>query len=102
MPIYEYRCPDCEHEFDVLQDFSEPPITLCPKCAMNNVGKLISTPSFSLKGQGWFNDHYGLKKSTDTENQISEASSSVDTIDQPLSVDEVSSSESASTSNDEE
>lgn len=61
MPIYEYACPDCGHKFDEIQKFSDPAITLCPKCAQGNVKKLISQTSFILKGGGWYKDHYGLK-----------------------------------------
>ncbi len=28
MPIYEYRCPDCGHQFDALQKISDDPIPL--------------------------------------------------------------------------
>lgn len=61
MPIYEYACPDCGHRFDEIQKFSDPPLTACPKCAAQNVKKLISNTSFVLKGGGWYKDHYGLK-----------------------------------------
>ncbi len=61
MPIYEYACPDCGHKFDEIQKFSDPAITVCPKCAQANVKKLISQTSFILKGGGWYKDHYGLK-----------------------------------------
>ncbi len=63
MPIYEYRCPDCGHQFDALQKISDDPITTCPECAGEGVKKLISRTSFSLKGGGWYSDHYGLKSS---------------------------------------
>ncbi|MBM4391532.1 MAG: zinc ribbon domain-containing protein [Deltaproteobacteria bacterium] len=61
MPIYEYQCPDCGHLFEVLQKFSDEPVSTCPKCSLGNVKKLISQTSFVLKGGGWYNDHYGLK-----------------------------------------
>lgn len=63
MPIYEYRCPDCGHQFDALQKISDDPISECPECSAGNVKKLISRTSFSLKGGGWYSDHYGLKSS---------------------------------------
>lgn len=61
MPIYEYRCPDCGHKFDVIQKMSDDPVRVCPSCSAENVKKLISTTSFVLKGSGWYKDHYGLK-----------------------------------------
>ncbi len=61
MPIYEYTCPDCGKDFDELQKFSDPPVTVCPTCQAGNVKKRISATSFVLKGGGWYKDHYGLK-----------------------------------------
>ncbi|MCK6523946.1 zinc ribbon domain-containing protein, partial [Myxococcota bacterium] len=63
MPIYEYACPDCGHEFERLQKISEPPVSVCPSCGAEKVRKLVSQTSFQLKGGGWYNDHYGLKPS---------------------------------------
>ena len=75
MPIYEYKCPDCGHEFEVLQSFSEEPITLCPKCNQTNVSKMISRTSFMLKGGGWYNDHYGLKSTPSSSDTTSSSGS---------------------------
>jgi putative FmdB family regulatory protein len=61
MPIYEYRCPDCGHEFDALQKVSDAPLSDCPACGGHDLKKLISRTSFALKGGGWYKDHYGLK-----------------------------------------
>lgn len=61
MPIYEYRCPDCSHQFEEIQKMSDDPITVCPKCGHENVTKLLSAAAFHLKGGGWYNDGYGLK-----------------------------------------
>ena len=58
MPIYEYRCQDCGHEFERMQKFSDPPIALCPTCA-GSVQKLISRSAFHLKGSGWYVTDYG-------------------------------------------
>ena len=63
MPLYEYICKECGHEFDVLQSFSDEPIRICEKCGAEKVAKKISIPSFALKGSGWYKDHYGLKTS---------------------------------------
>ena len=61
MPIYEYRCPDCGHEFERIQSFKDDPITDCPECEGAQVKKKISLSAFALKGSGWYKDHYGLK-----------------------------------------
>jgi len=32
MPIYDYKCSDCEHQIEVIQKLSDEPKTLCPNC----------------------------------------------------------------------
>jgi putative FmdB family regulatory protein len=54
MPIYEYQCKACGHQFDIIQDFSEDPLTDCPVCRKAELNKLISAPAFQLKGTGWY------------------------------------------------
>ena len=54
MPIYEYACNKCEHVFDVLQKMSDDPLKFCPECGAPELRKLISAPSFRLKGGGWY------------------------------------------------
>ena len=61
MPIYAYGCSDCGHQFEEIQKVSDGPITVCPECEKEAVKRLISAPSFHLKGGGWYKDHYGLK-----------------------------------------
>ena len=62
MPIYEYRCNACGHEFEETQKMSDAPIKTCPKCAEEKVERLISLTSFHLKGGGWYSDLYGSSK----------------------------------------
>jgi len=54
MPIYEYRCTQCGHEFDTLQKVSDAPLTVCPKCNESALVKKISAAGFRLKGGGWY------------------------------------------------
>lgn len=62
MPIYEYRCADCEKTFEVIQKFSDDPVKECAHCSGAKVEKLISQSSFILKGGGWYQDGYTNKK----------------------------------------
>jgi putative FmdB family regulatory protein len=44
MPIYEYRCPDCGHRFEMLQRMGEGGEGLaCPRCGAGRVEKQFST-----------------------------------------------------------
>jgi putative FmdB family regulatory protein len=54
MPIYEYRCDDCSHEFETIQKLSEPPLKTCPACAHETLRKKVSAAGFRLKGAGWY------------------------------------------------
>ena len=65
MPVYEYACEKCKHEFEAEQRISDEPIRTCPKCRARKVKRLISRTSFVLKGSGWYSDLYaspGAKK----------------------------------------
>jgi putative FmdB family regulatory protein len=61
MPLYEYRCEACEHQFEVIQKFSDPHVAVCPKCASGPVVKLLSSPAFQFKGTGWYITDYARK-----------------------------------------
>jgi putative FmdB family regulatory protein len=65
MPVYEYRCDKCEHEFEREQRITDDPVKTCPECRSRRVKKLISQTSFVLKGGGWYNDLYSSSKKDD-------------------------------------
>ncbi len=54
MPIYAYRCERCGHAKDVIQKFSDAPLTLCPECGADAFRKQLTAPAFQLKGSGWY------------------------------------------------
>ena len=59
MPIYEYRCDECDSVFEVIQKFSDEPLKTCEKCGATNLIKLVSSSAFHLKGSGWYATDYG-------------------------------------------
>ncbi len=63
MPLYEYKCSKCEHLFERIQKFSDPPLTVCPKCG-GDVEQLISPPAIQFKGSGWYVTDYAKKSGT--------------------------------------
>jgi len=54
MPIYAYRCASCGHSRDVLQKISDPQLTTCPVCGIEQFQKQITAAGFQLKGSGWY------------------------------------------------
>lgn len=54
MPIYAYRCGSCSHAKDVLQKFSDLPLTRCPACGAEAFAKQLTAAGFQLKGSGWY------------------------------------------------
>jgi putative FmdB family regulatory protein len=54
MPLYEYRCDACNHEFEALQKISDEALVHCPACEAPELRKLVSAAGFRLKGQGWY------------------------------------------------
>ena len=64
MPIYDYKCLNCEHELELIQKINDEEIKKCPNCNQNTLKKQISAPSFRLKGSGWYETDFktGKKK----------------------------------------
>ena len=60
MPIYEYECKKCSHRFELIQKFSDKPISKCEKCN-GKVRKLIAPPALMFKGTGWYVTDYSSK-----------------------------------------
>jgi putative FmdB family regulatory protein len=78
LPLYEYHCPACG-SFEVIQKFSDAPLTSCPTC-QREVQKQLSAPAFQFKGTGWYITDYarkgnGASKKDGAEGKASEAKS---------------------------
>jgi putative FmdB family regulatory protein len=85
MPIYAYRCGSCGHEKDVIQKFSDAPLTVCPSCGADAFRKQLTAPAFQLKGTGWYVTDFrdakqgkGAKPAGDGEAAPSDASAKPD------------------------
>jgi putative FmdB family regulatory protein len=60
VPLYEYRCKQCGHQFEKIQSFSAPDEKKCPVCR-GEVERLISAPAIQFKGAGWYVTDYAGK-----------------------------------------
>jgi putative FmdB family regulatory protein len=73
VPIYEYKCQDCDEQLEALQQVSEPPLTTCPECG-GSLKKLLSAPAFQFKGSGWYVTDYAGKSGGTSSEKGSDAS----------------------------
>lgn len=61
MPLYEYRCKECQEVSEFIMKMSDPDPESCPKCGKEPMQKILSTTAFHLKGGGWYNHGYDGK-----------------------------------------
>jgi putative FmdB family regulatory protein len=91
MPVYEYQCKACGHEFEREQRISEAPVKKCPSCGALKARRQISRTSFVLKGGGWYSDLYGTAKpaaaSTSETSAAGESKPAAETAPSPSSGD---------------
>ena len=72
MPLYEYQCDACAHRFEVIQQYKDAPIDVCPKCG-GTVKKLLSSPAIQFKGSGFYITDYARKGSESATTKAGEA-----------------------------
>ena len=53
MPTYEYRCKDCDHQFDAVQSFTDDALTECPACG-GVLRKVFGSVGITFKGSGFY------------------------------------------------
>lgn len=74
MPVYEYKCTNCNEQFEVMQKITDDPLTKCNSCG-GELKRLITNTSFVLKGSGWYITDYPSperKKAMDAQKSSSE------------------------------
>jgi putative FmdB family regulatory protein len=53
MPVYEYRCRTCDHQFEIQQSFSDDALTVCPQCE-GELRKVFAPVGITFKGSGFY------------------------------------------------
>jgi putative FmdB family regulatory protein len=76
VPTYEYACtnPEGRHQFEVVQSFSDAPVTECPECGAP-VRKVYGSVGVVFKGSGFYRTD-SRKSATASEGVSSNGSSS--------------------------
>lgn len=93
MPTYQYACSACNHQFEIVQKFSDDALTECPSCA-GDLRKVFSAVGIVFKGSGFYRtDSRSSSSSTVSSSTSSDSSGSSKSSDS-------SSSSTSSTSSD--
>jgi len=75
MPTYEYRCDNCQHEFEQFQSIKARPVRKCPECGKLGVQRLIGAGAgIIFKGSGFYQTDYrseGYKKAAESDKKSS-------------------------------
>jgi putative FmdB family regulatory protein len=100
MPLYEYRCENCGESFEVMQKFSDEPLTVHEKCG-GKVERLLSAPALQFKGSGWYITDYARGSNAPANNGGTKKDASPSTTGSSDSgASSPTSSDKASTSSD--
>ena len=88
MPLYEYECLNCKERVEIIQKFSDPPYSICPKCG-GEMKKLFSSPAIQFKGSGFYKTDYasGSSGSTAKSDSKTESKSETTSSDTPKKSD---------------
>ena len=76
MPIYDFACSNCGHDFERLQKLSDADPAVCPACGQASVSRKVTAPSFRLAGSGWYETDFqkdGDKKKNLAEGKTADA-----------------------------
>ena len=95
MPLYEYKCKKCGHQFERIQKFSDKMVKKCPDCG-GVVEQMISAPAVQFKGTGWYVTDYAKKPSSLPSSDGGKSEGSKDAKKDDKSKSESSSKESSS------
>jgi putative FmdB family regulatory protein len=76
MPTYEYRCRECGEHLEVVQSFSDDPLTECPTCS-GPLRKVFNSVGIAFKGSGFYkNDSRTSSSSSKSSTSTSSSGSS--------------------------
>lgn len=53
MPTYQYRCTACSNELEIVQKFTDSPMTTCPECS-GSLRKVFNAVGVVFKGSGFY------------------------------------------------
>jgi putative FmdB family regulatory protein len=75
MPTYQYACTQCGEHLEVVQKFSDEPLTECPACA-GTLRKVFSPVGVVFKGSGFYKTDSRTTSKTSSSSDKTETKSS--------------------------
>jgi putative FmdB family regulatory protein len=98
MPVYEYRCRTCDHQFEIQQSFSDDALTACPQCE-GELRKVFAPVGITFKGSGFYktDSRSGSSSSSGSNGSSGSSSSESSSSSSGSSSSESSSSTAAAT-----
>ncbi len=97
MPTYQYACtnPEGKHEFELVQSFSDAPVSECPECRAP-VRKVYGSVGVVFKGSGFYRTD--SRKSASASETSSSGSATKDGSSSPAAKESSSSTKESSSS----
>jgi putative FmdB family regulatory protein len=77
MPTYQYACTSCGERLEVVQKFSDDPLTECPTCG-GTLRKVFSPVGVVFKGSGFYKTDSRSSKSSSSSGSSTGSGSSGD------------------------
>ncbi len=101
MPIYEYKCLECQAQIEKMQKVSDAPLQTCEICG-GRLEKQVSLSGFQFKGAGWYVTDYAKKSGvTSATADKSEKSERSETTEKTSASESTVKSEDASNKSNE-
>lgn len=54
MPVYEYRCAECQHNYEIEQRITEEPLKKCPSCGQPALKRIIGNVGMAFNAGGFY------------------------------------------------
>ncbi|MDA0808179.1 MAG: zinc ribbon domain-containing protein [Planctomycetota bacterium] len=82
MPTYDYKCANCEHQWEEFQSITAKPLRKCPECGKLKAKRMIGPGAgIIFKGSGFYETDYrssSYNKGAAADKKASESSSKSD------------------------
>ncbi|MBX3168430.1 MAG: zinc ribbon domain-containing protein [Candidatus Eremiobacteraeota bacterium] len=73
MPIYVYKCTECNEYCEALQKASDEPLKTCPNCQAEALTRVIAPVGVIFKGTGFHKNDYSGKSGSSSKSAADES-----------------------------